>query len=290
MKRIFVIIGAFVILIVILTVYLTGSRTADGGVLVLSGTVEAVEIDLAFKTSGRVDYIIFEEADDISKGDTISELTHREITAQIQLAEDQINMARARLKTFRVEMETVQRNLKKVNNLLPSGGATVGRKEDLEDKIRGLNASIEAAQSAVKSAISQRDYLHVIYENEFLISPIDGTVLLKSAEPDEILSPGQPVLTVADLGNLKIKVYIPESFLGKIVHGQPVEIEVDSHPGEIFEGKISRISDKAEFTPKFIQTKQERVKTVFAVTISTSDHGGVLKPGIPCDVTIRFTP
>ena len=290
MKKIGIPLGVVIIAAASVAFFLSRNRLAEKGNIVLSGTIEAVEVDLAFKTGGRVDYIRFEEGDVVSQGDTISELTHREIEARVRQAHDQIDAARANLKSLTIEKETAIRNLRKVANLISSGGATVGQKEDLEDKVRGIEATIEAAESVLQSAISQRDYLRIVYENEFLISPIDGTILLRSTEPHEVVGPGEVILTLANLTRLEIRVYLPEIYLGRIRNGQDVKIKVDSHPDREFEGRISRISNKAEFTPRNIQTIDERIKTVYAVTVSTGDNDGVLKPGMPCDVTINLIP
>jgi HlyD family secretion protein len=289
-KKIGIPLGIVIIAAVSVVFYLARTGLDNKDNIVLSGTIEAVEVDLAFKTGGRVYYIRFEESDAVSQGDTISELTHREIEARINQADDQIAAARANLKSLKIEMDSATRNLRKVTNLIPSGGATLGQKEDLEDKVRGIDAAIEAAESAFRSAVSQRDYLQVAYENEFLISPIDGTVLLRSTEPYEVVGPGEVIVTLANLASLEITIYLPEIYLGRIRNGQDVRIVVDSHPNRKFEGRISRISDKAEFTPKNIQTVDERVKTVYGVTVSTGDHDGVLKPGMPCDVTVGLSP
>jgi len=100
--------------------------------------------------------------------------------------------------------------------------------------------------------------------------------------------PGAAVITIADLDDLTIKVFLPEIHLGTVKLGQEVEIQIDSHPERSFPGVIKHISDKAEFTPKNIQTKEERVKQVFAIEISSSSHNGILKPGLPCDVVISL--
>lgn len=286
MKKIVIPLLLLVVAIILVALYL--GRRNGGGVenLLLSGTAEAVEVDLAFKVGGRVEYIRHDEGDSIAAGDTISELTHREIEARISRARDQLKAMEASRRSLEIEKETAARKLRKVENLIPSGGATVGQKEDLEDKIRGIEASIDAAGSSIQAAKSEVEYLRINHENEFLIAPINGTVLLRLAEPGEVVNPGQTILTLADLTDLKIKVFLPEIFLGRVKNGQKAGIRVDSHPGETFEGSVTRISQRAEFTPKNVQTRQERVKTVFAVTVSTSDHGGIMKPGMPCDVRL----
>jgi HlyD family secretion protein len=290
MKKVGIPLAVVIIAAISVALFLSRNRLEEDSNIVLSGTIEAVEVDLGFKTGGRVDYIRFEEGDLVSQGDTICELTHREIEARIRRAGDQINVARANLKSLRIEKQTAIRNLRKVTRLIPSGGATVGQQEDLEDTVSGIEAAIEAAESAHQSAISQKDYLQIVFENEFLLSPIDGTVLLRSVEPHEVVGPGEPILTIANLIRLKIRIYLPEVYLGRIGNGQDVRIKIDSHPNREFDGRISRISDKAEFTPKNIQTIEERIKTVYAVTVDTDDHDGILKPGMPCDVTINVTP
>jgi len=268
--------------------YMTRENSGDSGTIALSGTVEAVEVDLSFKAAGRIEYIRFDESDQISEGDTISELSHRESLARIRQIDDQISASESQRQALEIQLESIQRNLAKVKSLVGSGGATTGEQEDLEDKVRGTEAAISAAESSENALKSQRDLLEVIFSDEFLTAPSDGSVIVRSAEPGEIITPGKAIMTVADLSKLEIKVYVPESKLAMVKTGQEVSIEVDSYPGRKFDGVISRIAEKAEFTPKNVQTKEERVKTVFAVTVSTGDHDGILKPGMPCDVFIEL--
>lgn len=286
MKRIIIPVVLVIIIAVIVIFYIRNDRLSNTSSLTLSGTVEAVEIDLSFKASGHVTDVRFDESDDISEGDTVSELSHQESLARIRQVEDQIAAGRAQLRSLEIQKETLERNLEKISNLVSTGGATSGEQEDMQDKVREVSASITASKNTINSLISQKDYLQVVYEQEFLIAPSDGVVLVRTVEPGEVVTPGKIVLTMADLGNLKIRVYLPEYRLGQVKIGQDVSIEIDSYPGRRFEGTISRIADKAEFTPKNVQTRDERVKTVFAVTVRTGDQGGILKPGMPCDVII----
>jgi HlyD family secretion protein len=290
MKKIVIPISVLVIIVILIAVYLVRRGRGDIEELILSGTAEAVEVNLAFKTGGRVDYIMFDEGDRIAAGDTISELTHREIEARIRQARDKLDALEANRKSLSIQRETASRNLRKIENLIPSGGATVGQREDTEDRIREIEASIDAAGSSIEAAKSEIEYLRIMYENEFLVAPINGAVLLRLAEPGEIVNPGQTILTMADVTDLEIRVYLPEKYLGRIKTGQEAEISVDSHPERTFGGSVSRISEKAEFTPKNVQTRQERVKTVYAITVSTSDHDGIIKPGMPCDVRLNLNP
>ena len=286
MKKIIVPIVVILIITTVIIVYMINDRSADDGRLVLSGAIEAEEIELAFKAPGRVVYVSFDEGDDIAEGDTVAELSHEESAARIRQVESQINAAEANLEMLEIGGETIARNLAKITELVASGGATAGDQEDLSDRLREADAAILAAESSIGSLESQRDFLQIVRDEEFLISPSAGTVLLKSVEPGEVVSQGRTVLTIADLDNLEIKVYLPESKLGLVKNGQDVAIEIDSNPGESFKGIIRRISNKAEFTPKNVQTREERVKTVYAVVVGAQSQGGILKPGMPCDVII----
>ncbi len=126
--------------------------------------------------------------------------------------------------------------------------------------------------------------------NERILAPFDGTVLERLVEPQEFAPPGSTVMVVAELDNLKLKVYMPENRYGQIMLGERYPVAVDSFPGETFYGKVSSISDKAEFTPRNVQTKDSRETTVYAVTLALEPSGGKLKPGMPADVSFTTTP
>lgn len=115
-------------------------------------------------------------------------------------------------------------------------------------------------------------------------SPLDGVVLYRSVEPGEVAAAGAPLVTVADLGDLSLTVYVPEDRYGRIVLGETYPVTVDSFPGEVFTGTVRHISDKAEFTPRNVQTTDSRKTTVFAIRLDLPAESGKLKPGMPADV------
>jgi multidrug resistance efflux pump len=115
-------------------------------------------------------------------------------------------------------------------------------------------------------------------------SPIDGVVLYRAVEPGEVVAPAANLLTIADLTDLTLTVYVPEDRYGRITLGQAYPVTVDSFPGEVFTGTVSYIADKAEFTPRNVQTTASRKTTVFAIRLDLADGGGRLKPGMPADV------
>lgn len=119
-------------------------------------------------------------------------------------------------------------------------------------------------------------------------SPIDGVVLLRAAEPGEVISVGGSLFVVANLDKMTLTIYIPEDQYGKIYLGQEYPITVDSFPNRVFMGKVTHISDKAEFTPRNVRTVQGRKSTVYAVRLTIPNPDHALKPGMPADVTLNL--
>jgi HlyD family secretion protein len=122
-------------------------------------------------------------------------------------------------------------------------------------------------------------------------SPIDGRVLTRTAERGERVEAGTPLFTLVDLDRLYVKIYVPEPSIGKVALGQEARVYVDAYPGRAFPARVSRVSQEAEFTPKNVETREERVKLVFAVEVALGENpGGVLKPGMPADAVVRWQP
>lgn len=127
-----------------------------------------------------------------------------------------------------------------------------------------------------------------VVRGEKIRSPISGTVLYRLAEPGEFAAPGSPLVIISNLDALTLTVYLPEDIYGKVHLGQSCHVYVDSYPGEVFAGTVNRIADQAEFTPRNIQTVENRKNTVYAVRISLAPAGGKLKPGMPADARFLF--
>ena len=147
-----------------------------------------------------------------------------------------------------------------------------------ETRINILQANLEQARSQLDTLLAQR-------EKFALHSPIDGTVVARSRHPGEVALPGNAILTVAGLSRLTLTVYVSAADYGRLREGQAVEVVVDSFPEQTFPGTIIRISDEAEFTPKNVQTREERVNLVYAIKIALPNESSQLKPGMPADVS-----
>ena len=119
-------------------------------------------------------------------------------------------------------------------------------------------------------------------------SPIDGVVLLRAAEPGEIVAAGGSLLVIANLDEMTLTIYIPEDQYGKIYLGEEYPISVDSFPDRVFMGKVTHISDKPEFTPQNVRTVEGRKSTVYAVSLTVPNPDHDLKPGMPADVTLNL--
>jgi HlyD family secretion protein len=153
------------------------------------------------------------------------------------------------------------------------------------DAVEEANAGVAQAQAAVQVAEAQLDLLDLQIEKLTVAAPVDGVVLTRSVQPGEVVQAGIPVMTVARLQVLTVTVYISEDRYGEVNLGEDVTLRVDSFPDETFTATVTRIADQAEYTPRNVQTKEERQTTVYAVELSVDNPGGQLKPGMPVDVT-----
>jgi len=288
LKRVIIFVVVFVVLLCVLIAYLVISQRVDTSKIILSGIVEADQNDLSFRIPGKINGIYFDEGDYIDSGEVVAELDNSELAAVVDQTEKSYEAAEAGIVQLEVSLETIARNLGKIKSLIPSGAATQSQYDDLFDQKRQIEAQLDYSRKNLDALKASVELAKIRLGYSYLASTARGTVLARMYEAGEVINAGSPVLTLADLENINIIVYLPEIYLGKLKLGQEVKILVDSHPDEVFPGKIEHISDKAEFTPKNIQTKVERIKQVFEIKITSDSHGGVLKPGLPCDVVVHF--
>jgi RND family efflux transporter MFP subunit len=226
-----------------------------------SGTIEATEVDLIPRLSGEILMIGADEGDRVKAGDLLVEIKAKELLAQRLGAEAVFVNSSA--------------TLSRVRSLYNAGGVS---KMDLD-----------AADTAYRTAKSQLDYIDAALADSKIYAPIDGAVITKNLQVGEVAFPGTPILTLADLNRVWIKIYVEEPVVGLVKTGDEARIRVDSYPDKTFGGKVTFISDEPEFTPKTVQTKEERTKLVFAVKIELDNPDLLLKPGMPADAEIKIT-
>lgn len=149
---------------------------------------------------------------------------------------------------------------------------------------------VDAARAAVDAAAAELDQFEDRISRAEIRSPIDGVLLDRFFLPGELVMPGWPIATMADLDQLEVSVYLPEADLGWANVGDPVQVRVDAYPERTFHGLVIYISDQAEFTPRNVQTPEERVILVYEVRVLVLNPGRALKPGLPADVTFGVSP
>ncbi len=307
---------------VILLLDCRGQR--EGGPISASGTIEAVEVSVAAKTTGQVEKILVEEGSRAQVGDELAVIDSDRLAIQLRQADAGVDLARsqlnlllkgARIEDIRQTEEAAKQaeaglflageDLKRIRTLFEKESATAKMKEDAEAryqvalaqreaarqallKVRKLfrPEEVGAAQARLAQAEAGRDLLQKTIADATIISPVTGVVTHKAVEPGEFVGPGTPLLTIADLDNVRLNIYVTEVELGRVSLGQRAEIRIDSHPERSLNGTVIFISPEAEFTPKNVQTKEERVKLVYRVKIEIGNPEGILKPGMPADALI----
>jgi HlyD family secretion protein len=150
--------------------------------------------------------------------------------------------------------------------------------------------TVAAARARVEQAQGSVEAIRRTLSDTRVLSPMAGTVTVRNAEPGEVVTPGLPIVKLADLGQVWLKVYVSEREVGRVSLGRPAEVSVDAFPGRTFRGAVVEIAQKPEFTPKNVQTREERVKLVFAVKIGVENPSRELKPGMPADASILTSP
>jgi HlyD family secretion protein len=292
------------VLFVGLSLYFFKKQEKPKGVLILHGRVEGKEINISSKVQGRIIRLYKRESDSVKKGELLAELRPDEYLAmlysaqkEVQAAEETVLMAQSYLIKSQAKVEQAKKDLERYRALFQEG---VVSKRDLEiAELNYISALAElkvneryVAQSKAKrsSALQKLKEVEVYFRETKIYAPADGVILSRVAEEGEVVNPGQVIYTMVDLNKLYIKVYIPEPELGKVKLGQQARVYVDAYPDRYFNGTLTRVYEKAEFTPKNVETKDERVKLVFGAEVSVENPEGLLKPGMPADVVLKVDP
>ena len=263
------------------------------------GNFEAAEIIISAETSGRiidfepVEGTLVETGDLIALVDTtILHLQRSEIDAGIKSVRTRISSTNAQNEILNQHIENLNINIQRIGNMLRDEAATQKQYDDLTGQVAVLQKQIAANNTQKESVLaemavmeSKKNTVSEHIRRSSVKSPIKGTIIEKYAEAGEITAAGKPLIKVADLSNIILKVYVSGAQMGNIKTGQKCNIRIDD--GEKgykeFEGIVRFIAEKAEFTPKIIQTKEERVTLVYAVEIGVANDGS-LKSGMPGEV------
>jgi HlyD family secretion protein len=251
-----------------------------------SGTIEAREYLLGSPLGGIVKSMAVDEGSLVTPDQVLAELKHEDLLAERRSLEAARAAAAASVRDASVRMNNAERTFKRVKSLASSGSVTAQTVDDTDTLVRQGSAGFDAASAALKRIDHQIEALDEKINYASVKSPVAGIVTARHFEVGELAPPGAALATVACLDEVWLRVYVSERDLGRVRVGQLAEVYVDSFPDKPFRGNVSWISPRAEFTPKNIQTAEERVKQVFAVKVTIPNKEGLLKMGMPADTRI----
>ena len=293
-----------------------GGRAAPDFLLV-SGNIEAHQSLVSFKNiESRVVELPFDEGQWVEQGTVLARVDDSNYRQQVAVDEAALNVQQAQLESVRQNLQATRQTIlndradlaqKKIDDqryqVLWREGATSAQSRDfaetamkqaeatlLRDEAleRVAAKNIATAQANIRNAFETLRLANVTLGYTVLRAPFAGVILVRQTELGEVMQPGTPVVTLADLDHVWLRAYVSETDLGKIRWGQAATITTDTYPGRKYSGRISFISSNAEFTPKSVETHEERVTLVYRIKIDVQNPNHELKPGMPADASIQL--
>lgn len=291
--------------LLLLAALLLSSCQENGDTADAYGNFEAREVIVSAEGSGQLLRFSVEEGQELQAGQLIGlidttplHLKRRQLRASIQAVGGKTQEVQPQVDVLQEQKQNLLREEKRLKALVADNAATPKQLDDIQGQIEVVDKQIAAALSQNKDINqgilaeiaplqAQIDVVEDQIRRCYIHNPIDGTVLLKLAEPNEITATGKPLYTIAKMDELELRAYISGDQLPGLRLGQQVEvlIDEDQESNRSLPGTVSWISDKAEFTPKTIQTKEERVNLVYAFKVKVKNDGS-LKIGMPGEVAL----
>lgn len=306
--------------------YALGRRreAAEPPTIRVSGNIEITDAEVSFKIGGRVNRRFFDEGEMARKGDPVAVLDGTDLEAEVAarraelraarafLAELEagsrpleIEVAKARAAAALAEREHKESDFQRAERLLrtqviadehfaqtkAARDVAVAREREAQEQLKLLiegprGEQIEQARARAEQAEASLVLAQTRLGYTAISAPLTGMVLSKNIEPGEYVAPGTPVITIGDLTKPWLRAYVNETDLGRVKPSQTVQVTTDTYPGSKYHGRISFIAAQAEFTPKNVQTPQERVKLVYRIKVDLENPDLELKPGMPADAEI----
>lgn len=275
---------------------LSVTACSGGGSDTLSGTIEATEVRVASVIAGRLATVDAQEGRAVKAGDVLFAIDTVELDARkgiaeaaLAQAEASIAIAKSQVASAEDQVAFVEKEFKRIEGLAATGAVSardLSNADNLRTQARNAKRTageaLVAAQAAKSQAAANLRAVGVALEQASAKAPIDAVVLERLREPGEVVTPGGAVVLLGDLAHPWVRVFVPVTRLSGVKLGQAATVHLDS--GESFPATVTHIADRAEFTPRDVQTPEERVKQVFAVKLSVSDDQQRVKPGMPVDV------
>jgi len=279
------------------------------GIVSGNGRIEADEIDIATKFAGRVAEILADEGSAVTAGQVVARMDTRDLQASLQKAQSQVMQAKRVLDEVhaiavqqQAQLVLAQQELDRTQSLLKGGFATKElfdqRQQQLNSATAALHAAnfrVEQAEHALDASRHDVDLLQINIADNALVAPRDGRIQYRIANIGEVLPAGGKVFTMLDLNSVYMDVYLPTADAGKAKIGDSARIVLDAHPNLAIPAKVSFISDQAQFTPKAVETKNERDKLMFRVRVRIDadrlrTHRDAVKSGVPGIAHVQLDP
>ena len=273
-----------------------GEKISIGG----SGLIEATEVTISAETAGQLKALHFDEGDEAKQGDTIGLIDTATATLRLDEALASLKAAQTRIVATQIGIEQAEYNyglakkeFDRVSELIKSGSTNQQQYDQVETAYnqaalakKQSAAAYQSAQADLERISSSLDLFRKQFHDCFPLSPVSGTVVDKYVEMGELIVLGKPLLKIARLDTVWTKIYLSPSDLTRIKLGGMAKIDPEDGKGSLMDGRISWISDMAEFTPKNVQTKEARADLVYAVKIVIPNIDRRLKIGMPVSIEI----
>jgi HlyD family secretion protein len=287
-------------LLIIALIIVLSSCQSEKNISDAYGNFEATEVIVSSETNGRILDFTVEEGMNLKAGQVVgridsvqSKLKVDQIHAQKATASERIATAQAQISTVEAQLKGAETDLARINKLFTDGAATCQQYDDIHNRYEVLKTQLATARAQLKSAQTETGTLDVQNRQALdlltkctIVNPINGTVLERYAETGELAAAGSSLYKIADLSALDLKVYITGVQLSQFKTGDKVTviIDADKHNTTETTGTVTWISSQSEFTPKIIQTKEERVNLVYAMKVRVANPNGMFKIGMPGEI------
>ena len=238
----------------------------------VSGNIEGDDVRMSFRVDGQIIELLTDEGKVIKRGDIVARLNTDELSKVKANAE-------AALKAAQYNYELSKIDYERAENMFKAGAISAQKRDSAKTQFDADSANVEQLKAQLELADTRLGFAD-------LAAPLDGFVLVKSSLAGEVVQPGTPVFTAIDLNNIWVTAYINETDIGRVKLNQKAYVTTDSYPHKKYSGWVSFINNEAEFTPKFIQTTEERVKYVYRIKVRADNSSLELKPGMPADAFI----
>ena len=252
----------------------------------VSGTIEVDEAHVGPRSGGRVEKILVQEGDRLQEGQLIAQLQAPELVARRELAKAQIDTAIRNADAQAAQLEFLRSNAQREVELLKRKVVSPNEAEQARSAANAQEKNVEAARMQVDQARAQLGDIDAQLAEMQVLAPSECIVEVLSVKVGDILVPpfNQEVATLLLPQHLWVRVYVPETWLGLIKLGDQVRVRVDSFPGKDFSGVVEQVNRQAEFTPRNVQTVDDRIRQVFGVKVRLPDGAEQLRAGMAADV------